>query len=117
LRQWLNVAPEAPVLFHGKLLTAWIVAVCLQPALVEELYFRCLLFGALRSVMGGHAVVWVTAAAFAIAHIGTPLSMPVLFLVGILLGYARLGSGRMWLPMVLHFLHNAAIVAMEQGVF
>ncbi len=118
LWQWLAVAPHEMVRFHNEWLMAfWVIAICFQPAVIEELFFRYLMFGALRSVMAEHTVVWVTAAMFALAHIGAPLSMPVLFVVGILLGYARLASGNIYLPMILHFLHNAIVTAFNANVF
>ena len=67
--------------------------------------------------MGGNAVVWITAVMFAAAHVGVPLSMPVLFVLGVLLGYARLASGSIYLPMVLHFLHNAVVMALNANRF
>jgi membrane protease YdiL (CAAX protease family) len=67
--------------------------------------------------MGGNAVVWVTALMFALAHIGAPLSMPVLFVMGLLFGYARWASGSLYLPMFLHFVHNAAVMAMNANGF
>ena len=91
----------------------WLICICVQPALIEELFFRYLAFGSLRAVMGGHAVVWVTAVMFASAHIGVVLSLPVLFVLGLLLGYARLASGGMLLPVVLHFLHNLCVIALH----
>jgi uncharacterized protein len=117
LQQELGVAPDPIKFTHGNLLTAWVLAICLQPAVMEELFFRYLMFGALRSVMGGNMVVWITAVMFAAAHVGQPLSMPVLFVLGVLLGYARLASGSIYLPMVLHFLHNAVVMTLNSGRF
>jgi membrane protease YdiL (CAAX protease family) len=118
LLQWLTAAPHKMIWFQDRsLVAAWSMAICFQPAVIEELFFRYLMFGALRSVMGGHTVVWVTAAMFALAHIGVPLSMPVLFVLGILLGYARLASGGIYLPMALHFVHNAIVMALNANIF
>jgi uncharacterized protein len=117
LGQELGVARDAIKFADGHLLTAWVLAICLQPAVMEELFFRYLMFGTLRSVMGGNAVVWVTAVMFAAAHVGAPLSMPVLFVLGVFLGYARLTSGGIYLPMVLHFLHNAVVMMLNANCF
>lgn len=99
------------------LLATWSLAVCIQPAVIEELFFRYLMFGSLRSVMGGHTVVWITAVMFALAHIGVPLSMPLLFVFGVFLGYARWASGGILLPIVLHFLHNSFVLLFDSGFF
>jgi uncharacterized protein len=83
-----------------------------QPAIIEELFFRYLAFGALWRATGLHGTVWVTAAMFAMLHIYNPLGLPYLFLAGIILGYARVWGG-LALPMAMHFLHNLAMIAIE----
>jgi membrane protease YdiL (CAAX protease family) len=98
---------------EGAIFWLWCVAICLQPAVVEELFFRYLSLGALRSVVGVHSAVWLSAMMFALAHIYVPLSLPVLFCLGVGLGYARVASGGMALPMVLHLLHNAAVMYLQ----
>jgi uncharacterized protein len=80
------------------------------PAIIEELFFRRAIFNVFLEFMGCQATVWLTAFLFAMAHIDQPFGMPVLFLLGVLLGYARLGTGSIILPIVLHFLHNAVVV-------
>lgn len=114
LNGWLRldiVKPE--IIQNSTLLMWWAIAICFQPAIMEELFFRYLMFGALRNVMGGHSVVWITAVMFAAAHIGVPLSLPVLFVLGVFLGYARLASGSIYLPIALHFLHNACVMVLN----
>ena len=92
----------------------WAIAlICIQPAIVEELFFRYLLLGHLRSHMGLNGAVWVTAVLFGMAHLGNVGGWPVLILVGAGLGYARVLSGGMALPMLLHFFHNLAVLAVE----
>lgn len=90
-----------------------VLAICVQPALVEELFFRYLIFGRLREVMGGHAAVWIAALMFALAHVGVLLSIPVLLVLGVLLGYARLAGGGLALPVLMHLAHNAAVMTVE----
>lgn len=89
------------------------VTICIQPAIVEEAYCRGLAMGLLRRVTTGHAAVWIAAAMFAMMHVAVLLSIPYLFLVGLLLGYLRLASGTIWLPIVVHFLHNLAVLLKE----
>jgi uncharacterized protein len=111
LRQWLNITPVEEVFAHNsQYLWWWLTAICFQPALIEELFFRGLAFGALCPVTGLHTVVWITSLMFAMAHIGVPLSMPVLFVLGLGLGYARMLSGGLILPITLHFFHNLVIM-------
>lgn len=114
LIQWLDMPLDDMAFLQDRSSWAvWAVAICVQPAVIEELFFRYLMFRGLRPVMGGHAVVWVTAVMFMLAHIGAPLSMPILLMLGVLLGYARLASGGIYLPMALHFFHNATVMILE----
>jgi membrane protease YdiL (CAAX protease family) len=87
-----------------------IVLICVQPAIVEELFFRRVTLGTLRQAMNAHAAVWISALMFGLAHIGAPLSIPMLTLLGVGLGYVRVASGSLVLPMLLHFGHNLAVV-------
>jgi membrane protease YdiL (CAAX protease family) len=89
------------------------VLICVQPAIVEELFFRHLVLGVLRSNLGVHGAVFISSVMFALAHIGVPLSMPVLFVLGLGLGYARVASGGLLLPMAMHFVHNAVVIGVE----
>ncbi|HEV3257192.1 MAG TPA: CPBP family intramembrane glutamic endopeptidase [Gemmataceae bacterium] len=47
---------------------------------------------------------------FGMAHVGVPLSIPLLMVVGLFLGYVRTASRSLLLPMLMHFGHNAAIL-------
>jgi len=111
LRQFLSFPSEDTHEWLGREITGWIIlAICIQPAVVEEFFFRYLALGSLRSVMGDHAAVWISAIMFGMAHIGMPLSIPVLMVVGLFLGYMRVASRSLVLPMLLHFGHNAVVV-------
>jgi membrane protease YdiL (CAAX protease family) len=102
---------ETRILPDRDLMPLWILVICVQPAIIEEIFFRYLALGTLRSVVGVHTAVFITAVMFGMAHIGVPLSIPILFLIGLGLGYARIVSGSMVLPILMHFLHNLAILA------
>lgn len=94
---------------------AWwaIVLICIHPAIAEELFFRHLMLGHLRSHMGLHGAVWVTAVLFGMAHLTNVGGWPVLIIVGAGLGYARVLSGGLLLPILLHFFHNLAVLAVQ----
>jgi uncharacterized protein len=113
LRGYLGIAPKADPLVAATGVTPLVLfAYCIEPALVEELFFRYLALDTLRGVMNVHAAVLVSSLMFGLAHIGVPLSIPMLALVGVALGYARVASGGLALPMLLHFLHNFVIVVL-----
>lgn len=95
-----------------KMTLVTVLLICVQPAIVEELFFRQMTLGVLRKSINVHLAVWLTAGVFAGAHLGNILGMPYLFLVGAFLGYARVYGG-LTLAMILHFLHNFAVVAYD----
>lgn len=114
LRNYLGMEPTQDAIVAAAGLTPLVVvAYCVQPAIVEELFFRYLLLDTLRSVMNVHQAVLISSLMFGMAHIGVPLSVPMLIVVGIPLGYARVLSGSLALPMLIHFLHNGIITVLE----
>jgi membrane protease YdiL (CAAX protease family) len=111
LRAYLGVAPERDAIVAATGITPLVLfTYCLQPAIVEEWFFRYLALDTLRGVTNVHAAVLISSLMFGMAHVGVPLSIPMLGLVGVPLAYARVASGRLALPMVLHFLHNWIIL-------
>jgi membrane protease YdiL (CAAX protease family) len=114
LRSYLGVAPERDAIVAATGITPLVLfTYCLQPAVVEELFFRYLALDTLRGVTSVHAAVLISSLMFGMAHVGVPLSIPMLGLVGVPLAYARVASGRLALPMVLHFLHNWIILVVN----
>jgi membrane protease YdiL (CAAX protease family) len=93
-----------------------VLLVCVQPAVVEELMFRHLMLGHMRPLIGTHPAVWVTAALFGAAHVGAWISLPILGLLGAGLGYARVYTGGLALPVVLHFLHNLVVTYLNHAL-
>jgi len=83
---------------------------CVQPAIVEEVYCRGFVLNILRSVLGRHWSVWISAIMFGLLHVGSPLGIPYLMVLGAYLGYARLASGSLVLPVFLHFVHNLLVL-------
>lgn len=114
IRSISGVKLEENPLFSGNLLVLQLMAICLQPAIVEELFFRNLAMGAALELVSAPWAVFLTATLFALAHLGQPLGMPVLWLMGLALGYLRLSTGTLWLPMLFHFLHNLAVLIVER---
>jgi membrane protease YdiL (CAAX protease family) len=99
----------------------WIL-LTVQPAIFEEWFFRYLALGAVYDALRGsgrkvamHLSVLLTAFMFAVAHIGQLVAVPYLLLMGVALGYLRLASGGLALPMLLHFLHNGAVLLLARS--
>jgi membrane protease YdiL (CAAX protease family) len=95
---WLN--------FVLMLLLAGVVA-----PIVEETFFRGLLFGWLRSRLPLFVAVILSAAIFAAAHV-IPILLPALFAVGIILALAYELSGSLWVSILLHALQNSFAVVL-----
>ncbi len=91
---------------------ATLLLICIIPGFMEELFFRQVMLGVFRRAMSLHSAVWLTGGLFALAHLGNPLGMPYLFVAGAAFGYARV-TGGLPLAMLLHFLHNLAVVSYE----
>lgn len=83
----------------------------------EEVVFRGFIFrGWSETVLGGHGTVILTATIFAFMHFGQ-YSLPVVLAIipmGLLFGYARMYSGSLWIPIVLHIINN--LVASGMGI-
>ena len=88
---------------------------CVWPAIVEEVFFRYLALGTLRRYMGLHAAVLVSSLMFGMAHVGQPFSIPVLTVVGMGLGYMRVASRGLALPMLMHFAHNLVVLLLASA--
>lgn len=118
LQEILGRQPHLEVIMVNLKTHFWLAlfSICVVPAVLEEVFFRYLALGKLRSIMNERAAVWVSAVMFGFAHIHNPLGVPVLIVVGAGLGYMRLMSGGLTLPMLIHGLHNAFILALEGNV-
>lgn len=92
----------------------WVVilAIVVQPAIVEELAFRGVIYNGLRRVMTTQETVIVSAMMFTVIHLNV-LGFPYLFVIGVLLGILRAWTGVLWPCILLHALHNGAIIALE----
>jgi membrane protease YdiL (CAAX protease family) len=90
----------------GVLVNLFIVAVL--PAIGEELLFRGVLQKMIKMMTkNSHAAIWITAALFSALHLQFFGFLPRL-LLGVLFGYLLEWSGTLWLPIMAHFINNAA---------
>jgi len=91
--------------FWVMILNVFVVAV--MPAIGEELIFR----GVIQKVFSnlfrsGHLAIWVTAFVFSTIHFQFYGFVPR-FILGLIFGYLFFWSGRLWLPIITHFVNNA----------
>jgi uncharacterized protein len=90
--------------------------IALFPAVFEETAFRGIILPCLQRLLSDKEAIFVSGAMFMILHL-SPTSAPPLLAVGLVLGYLRVKSGSLWPCVLLHFTHNALIVAFEHWHF
>ncbi|WP_172682755.1 CPBP family intramembrane glutamic endopeptidase [Verrucomicrobium spinosum] len=94
------------------MVAARVFLICVMPAIFEEIGFRGLVQTWLMRVIGPWKAVALSAALFSAIHFSV-LSSPYLFLVGALLAWTRWKSGLLFPGILLHFLHNLAVLWYE----
>ncbi len=89
-----------------------VLCLAVAPGLAEELFFRGALQTQLSRLMNRHAAVWVTATLFSLVHFQVYGLVPRA-LLGAVMGYLTLSTGRLWPAIWAHFLNNfyATVVA------
>jgi membrane protease YdiL (CAAX protease family) len=85
-----------------------IFLIAIVPAIGEELLFRGLIMDFIeKSTLNIHIAVWGSALAFSLFHFQFQGFLPRI-LLGALLGYSFYFTRSLWVPIILHFLNNAA---------
>jgi hypothetical protein len=94
----------------------WVAVVVCAPW-GEEIFFRGFLFkGWLHTSLGGWGTVVLTSLIWAAIHTHYDLyAITTVFAAGLLLGYARLRTGSLYPPILMHTLMN--VVAMVQTAY
>jgi len=88
---------------------ALVFLVAIFPAVSEELAFRGLVQHWLLTAVSPARAMVISAALFAVIHLSI-LSVPYLFLVGLLLGWVKWRTGSLYPCMAVHFFHNFAVL-------
>jgi len=100
--EWVEVyrSVQSPMLF-------WFALVVATP-IFEELLFRGFVFEGIRaSRLGSAGAVTITAFIWTWIHYQfDPLEFAVIFIIGLMLGYARLRTGSVLVTIAMHMLHN-----------
>ncbi len=116
LANWLGVMSEVEftnqVLNNsGNMILLFYGFGIVQP-IFEELLFRGLLFKGLKSKLGGNLTVLITSILFVIAHIQYDfiILILVLFPNALILGFARLKTGNLTTPIILHCINNIIVL-------
>ncbi len=94
-----------------------VLVFALLPALCEELLFRGTLMGLLRRSAGPVATCLVVGVLFGVVHLHLVRMLPT-GVLGVVLCAAAWRSGSLWVPVIVHALHNGFLVlASTQGWF
>jgi uncharacterized protein len=118
LEQWMQQSEkEAASVTEAFLLTPnpWsfilnIFMVAVLPALGEELVFRGVLLRHLREwTKNIHVAIFISAFLFSAIHMQFYGFLPR-FLMGVFFGYMLYWSGSIWVPIMAHFINNAAAI-------
>ncbi len=88
---------------------ALVFLICVLPALTEEIAFRGLVQHWLQAAIRPVRAMMLASGLFVVLHFSL-LSAPYLFALGMLLGWAKWKTGSLYPPMVIHFLHNLAVL-------
>ena len=86
-----------------------LLVIAAVPALCEEVFFRGFVQRNLERGLGLVAGIVVTGAAFGFFHLRFSQAVP-LALIGIYLAYLAWQTGSVWIPVLIHFVNNGAMV-------
>jgi membrane protease YdiL (CAAX protease family) len=89
-----------------------ILAVVVQPAIIEELAFRGIILGAMQRILGASQAIIVSALMFMILHL-SPARFPHTLALGLAAGVLRVRSRSLLPCFLLHFSHNFLCLALE----
>lgn len=87
-----------------------LLVVALLAAIAEEFFFRGVIQKTIQKISNNiHLAVWITAIIFSFIHFQFYGFFPRIIL-GALLGYIFVWSRSLWLPIIIHFINNAAAI-------
>lgn len=102
--------------FSGLLAFASVAVVA---PVVEELFFRGVLYGALERARGARVAATTTAVLFVLPHAaqtgGAPAALLSIALLSIVATLARATTGSVVVPVIIHFVHNALVALLALG--
>ncbi|MBK8169248.1 MAG: CPBP family intramembrane metalloprotease [Sandaracinaceae bacterium] len=87
----------------------FIISTAILGPIAEEILFRGVLLPWLRRFMSDTPAVFACAAVFAIGHIFYGLGVLIVLAYGVILGWARIRTGKLYAPIVIHMLINLAM--------
>jgi hypothetical protein len=83
--------------------------ICIVPGITEEIAYRGLIQHWLQTAVKPWRAIILASALFAAMHLSA-LSAPYIFLLGLLLGWLKWKTGSLYPSMLVHILHNYAVI-------
>lgn len=105
------VVSEIPAVTSSGLFAASLFSIAFMPGLAEELLFRGCVMNSLRPY-GTRRAILLSALLFAMMH-GILQSLPVHFVMGLVLGLLYFYTGSLQAPILYHLMHNALTVLLN----
>lgn len=102
--------------FYNNAIFWAILFVAILPPIFEELAFRGFLHNQLIKVSSPRIAIVGTAFLFALVHFSI-LSIVWIFPFGLILGYIRHKYKTLWYGMIIHFMHNFIVLAIDYYYF
>jgi membrane protease YdiL (CAAX protease family) len=108
------VNPQIQMMTHGQPLTPThlvllLLSVAVAASLVEELFFRGMLYPLMRRSTAAWVTVVLNASIFALGH-GIPIMLPTFFVAGVMFALVRERTNSLLPGMLIHGLQNALAV-------
>ncbi len=94
--------------FEGFGLAQALLLFALLPGICEEILFRGALVGLMERRLGRLGVMLAVGAMFGLIHLAVPRILPT-GVLGVLLTWAVLRSGSLWIPIIMHAVHNGLL--------
>ena len=116
LQWWVELGQDNTALMERFLdmnglgdLMANLFVMAVLPALGEEMLFRGVIQPTLARRMNVHAAIWISSLLFGLMHQNLINLIPLTLLGGVL-GYLRVWSGSLWLPILAHYTNNSLLL-------
>ncbi len=78
----------------------------------EEFFFRGFLYNSAKRRLGVRAATCLSAAIFALVHVG-PLAVVPIFFMGVLLAMAYERTRSLWVPIIMHMVNNGVAMTVS----
>jgi membrane protease YdiL (CAAX protease family) len=82
----------------------------------EELYFRGLIYGGLRKMMGVGWSVFISSAIFGVGHADSIAVVVSSLIMGLVMAYAYEKTRTLWVPVLIHVITNSTAVVLMYSV-